>query len=389
MLCSSVTVSGIGQASEALRKRSLLPSPTAEQLGDMARDFHKQTGLVLCPDGHGIDQQGRLVQRLAFAETHWLDASGRFGPQVPLDKAREVISALNRRPLPGLLEWHKGPMPFGSAPVHLAQRVGNMSGPGGAMGQEVLAVRTREGLRCLSGMHRPLDPERMRRVGLRRTGDIVADRMLDVAAAEIEAGNAGANELGIIGDILKGLFDDGATKIQRISSGGTGMPIPGQSIQNIKDAFVALGFSPLGPGDLLNGAAFLLTDLAYLGSIKEEAYDMTRKTMGRNGHNDASDAFRHAYLSFRLAQEFGPSSAKRIGDGHERRPFGHYTGYSLSGPNSPVGEVIMDLYNNHMGRELFLSNNGQKLAQNEIAAIIKRAITGGKLQTTPFVIKNR
>lgn len=223
VLCGSVTVSGMGQANEALRKLSLLPSQAAEQLGDMARDLHKQTGLVLCPDGHGIDQQGRLVQRLTFAETHWLDNSGRFTPQAPLDKAREVVAALHRRPLPGLLEWHKGPMPFGSAPVHLAQRVGTMSGPGGAMGQEVLAVRARQGLACLSGMHRPLDPERMRRVGLRRTGDIVADRMLDVAAAEIEAGNAGANELGIIGDILKGIFDDGATGIQhaRGQSNGT------------------------------------------------------------------------------------------------------------------------------------------------------------------------
>jgi hypothetical protein len=215
VLCASVTASAVGQAQETLRQRTLLPGQAAGQLGDVARDLQKQTGLVLCPDGHGIDQQGRMIQRLTFADTHWMDASGRFSREAPLDKAREVVAALNRRPLPGLLEWHKGPMPFGSANTHLAQRVGSMPSAGGAMGPEVLAVRVNQGLRCLSGMHRPLDPDRMRRVGLNRTGDIVADRMLDVAATEIEAGNAGANELGIIGDILKGIFDDGANGIQR------------------------------------------------------------------------------------------------------------------------------------------------------------------------------
>ena len=83
------------------------------------------------------------------------------------------------------------------------------------MGNVVLAIRVKQGPRCLSGMNRPIDNQRLQRVGLRLTGDPVADRMQDVAATEIEAGNAGANELGIIGDIFKGLFDGASDGIQK------------------------------------------------------------------------------------------------------------------------------------------------------------------------------
>jgi hypothetical protein len=145
-----------------------------------------------------------------------------------LDKVGQVIAALHRRPLPSLLEWHAGPMPHAAAP---AQRVGTMIGnAGAAMGNVVLAIRAKQGLRCLSGMIRPLDPQRLQRLGLQRTGDAVGDRMLDVAASEIEAGNASANEIGIIGDILKGIFDGASSGIQRAQAGG------GQSSQFLDSA---------------------------------------------------------------------------------------------------------------------------------------------------------
>jgi hypothetical protein len=50
-----------------------------------------------------------------------MDTSGRFSREAPLDKACEVVAALNRLPLLCLLDWHKGPMPFGSANLHLPQ----------------------------------------------------------------------------------------------------------------------------------------------------------------------------------------------------------------------------------------------------------------------------
>ena len=89
-----------------------------------------------------------MVQKLAFADAHWMNQSGQFTPQVPMDKAQQVVVALHRRPLPLLLEWHSGPMPFGDAPAHHAQRVGNMIGAGGGgVGNVVLAIRVRQGLR--------------------------------------------------------------------------------------------------------------------------------------------------------------------------------------------------------------------------------------------------
>ena len=66
VLCTSINASSMAQAQEALRKRTLLPGPAAAQLGDVVRDIQKQMGLVLRPDGHGIDQQGRMVQKLTF-----------------------------------------------------------------------------------------------------------------------------------------------------------------------------------------------------------------------------------------------------------------------------------------------------------------------------------
>ena len=220
VLCSSMNVSSMNQAQEALRKRTLLPGPAAEQLGDVVRDIHKQMGLVLRPDGHGIDPQGRMVQKLAFADTHWMNNSGQFTPQIPMDKAQQVFSALHRRPLPALLEWHTGHMPFGHGPTHPSQRVGNMIGANsGGPGNLALAIRVKQTLRCLTGRNRPVDPQRLQRLGLRQTHDLVVDRLQDVAAEEIEAGNAGANELGIIGDILKGLFDGPSNKIRTASNG--------------------------------------------------------------------------------------------------------------------------------------------------------------------------
>ncbi len=53
-------------------------------------------------------------------------------------------------------------------------------------------MRSRKHLRCLCGNARPVDAERLRRLGLTRTGDPVADRIQDVAISLME---------------IKGLFD--------------------------------------------------------------------------------------------------------------------------------------------------------------------------------------
>jgi hypothetical protein len=79
-----------------------------------------------------------------------MDTSGRFSREAPLDKACEVVAALNRLPLLCLLDWHKGPMPFGSANLHFSKRVGTMPGAASAMGPEVPAVRVTRGSSYIS-----------------------------------------------------------------------------------------------------------------------------------------------------------------------------------------------------------------------------------------------
>ena len=118
-----------------------------------------------------------------------------------MDKAQQVFSALHRRPLPALLEWHTGPMPFGHGPTHPSQRVGNMIGANsGGLGNLALTIRVKQTLRCLTGRNRPVDPQRLQRLGLRQTHDLVVDRLQDVAAEEIEAGNSICKSTSFSGD---------------------------------------------------------------------------------------------------------------------------------------------------------------------------------------------
>jgi peptidoglycan hydrolase-like protein with peptidoglycan-binding domain len=236
VLCSGLQSHMVGEARRVAKERTLLPSAAAEQLSDFIRNIQNQMSLTLCPDGHAIDFQGRMVQKLAFADTHWLNGQGQFTPQAPADKAQQVVSALQRRPLPSLLEWHTEPLPIPTVAALPSQRVGNNSASGGnPFGNSVLAVRVRQRLRCLSGPPKQVDPQRLQRLGLRQTGDVVVDRMQDVAAPEIEAGNAGANELGWISDMLGGLFDGEPSIIGSAEAGqGNGILEPTPQTQELE-----------------------------------------------------------------------------------------------------------------------------------------------------------
>lgn len=57
-------------------------------------------------------------------------------------------------------------------------------------------------------------------------------------------------------------------------------------------------------------------------------------------HNDAADAFRHCYWSATLTLAYGCDVAKDVTDAHE------------SATNNPLGEVIMDQWNNAVGRSI-------------------------------------
>lgn len=77
---------------------------------------------------------------------------------------------------------------------------------------------------------------------------------------------------------------------------------------------------------------------------KEKAFDETVRRFARNGHNDASDAFRHCFWSALLARDIGEADAKVFTDLHE------------SSPMNPVLEKSMDLHNNRVG--ISIGKNG-------------------------------
>jgi hypothetical protein len=100
-------------------------------------------------------------------------------------------------------------------------------------------------------------------------------------------------------------------------------------------------------------------------------YDTRERFEGQSetGRNDAADAYRHALWTFRMTRALGPDVAKTVGDAHER-----------SVPN-PDEELLMDLYNNKVGRELAMDPENADKSAEEIA---RQALERGLLRTRPF-----
>ncbi len=81
--------------------------------------------------------------------------------------------------------------------------------------------------------------------------------------------------------------------------------------------------------------------------VLEATYKAQKKygfKMGTGEHatwNNEADAFKHAYMQWKLSWERGDIYAKKLGDMHEDET-----------PNAPEGERNMDLWNNAIGREV-------------------------------------
>ena len=97
--------------------------------------------------------------------------------------------------------------------------------------------------------------------------------------------------------------------------------------------------------------------------------------------NDEADAFRHAYWNYMMTQSIGGEEAKKFGDAHE------VTGAARSeaAGNDVTDEVLMDLYNNNMGRTLAQDPDN---AGRDPAEVIQEAIANGDLRTTPFEVES-
>lgn len=176
------------QAARVMRERTLLPMKVAAGLETLVRDVYRKFGLVLRPQGHGVDPLGHLVQGLSFAEVRWLDSSGRATTAPPVSEMSAILAPIRRVKPSGPLEWLTGSAPSLSAPPVRSQQIGAaILQPGFSIAPgSVLAVRSREPLRALAGSAPPVDLPRLKRLNLKPTGDPVADRMLDRVADHLE-----------------------------------------------------------------------------------------------------------------------------------------------------------------------------------------------------------
>lgn len=131
-----------------------------------------------------------------------------------------------------------------------------------------------------------------------------------------------------------------------------------------------LSYNPNGRSEIVNALLHSTITTATARLLSIEAESLTSKLYpGVIPHNNAADAFRHTYWNFRMAQELGSETAKQFADAHE-----------VSNPN-PDSELLMDLWNNRQGRDLFEQNpNG------DAQTVVQKAIQAGEIQTSPFVV---
>jgi hypothetical protein len=86
-----------------------------------------------------------------------------------------------------------------------------------------------------------------------------------------------------------------------------------------------------------------------------------REWQGNDGHRDA---FRHAYWSARLTQEYGTDWARAFTTAHEGLP------------GNVANREAMDLYNNSVGIEIGAAN--RNATPKELAQLIEQAVSQGK-----------
>ena len=100
---------------------------------------------------------------------------------------------------------------------------------------------------------------------------------------------------------------------------------------------------------------------------RKVAEDATRQKFNRNGLNDKSDAFRHAYYNAINAKVVGVDIAKLFSDAHESET-----------PIRFIKEKRMDLFNNNIGQQSLLLNSNLSLTQ--LADLIYQKLLNGDLR---------
>ena len=125
------------------------------------------------------------------------------------------------------------------------------------------------------------------------------------------------------------------------------------------------------------GSTVIVGGVASIGLVKMEKQFHEEANMhwgSETGWNDASDAFRHSYVSARFAQYFGETTPNILGILHESM--------GAFGEKPDPRDQAMDIYNNKYGSEVgdkYDANDYE--APQKIAEELKKAIEEGKLIT--------
>jgi nicotinamide riboside kinase len=147
-------------------------------------------------------------------------------------------------------------------------------------------------------------------------------------------------------------------------------------------------------GEVARAMADWAGGLAAAGSALQANGHIKELFAGLPSHNNAVDAYRHAYWNYELTRQFlkngqnGPEKAKEFADAHEAKHFKEtlfgWLPERITGARQwPEDERLMDLFNNEIGRRLATAPENLGRPAQEV---IWQALREGKLQTQPMKI---
>jgi hypothetical protein len=131
------------------------------------------------------------------------------------------------------------------------------------------------------------------------------------------------------------------------------------------------GLAGVEPRTLTTSEAAILDELGFFeagtfNGLKDEAFRTADQQYASPDQNDdQNDAFRHAYWSARMAQEFGDDWAARYATAHE------------SLPGNQAAREAMDLHNNEVGRSIAAAH--PDATGEQLAVLIRAAVDEGRM----------
>ncbi|XP_070577958.1 uncharacterized protein [Ptychodera flava] len=134
----------------------------------------------------------------------------------------------------------------------------------------------------------------------------------------------------------------------------------------VKDAYGRLDFKVDVNCNLEELRARCRDEANRVDELAKQVEQVAERLVRYGNHNGQRQAFTHALWMYRVTREFGPDVAKSFGDAYEMRAMG------------PVGERLMNLFNNGVGRVMAKDATNHGLSDINL---ILNSLQEGALQT--------